>query len=94
MAKQFDDIKDDIYTEEGLEEEVDDDEIRPEEEGLMEGYEGKENIKCAECGKMLSDDEDEVYEEEINDKTYRFCSNFCAEKFVKEINNKIIRGKK
>lgn len=78
-----DNIKEDVYTEEGLEEEVEDDEIRDSEEGFIEGYEGNEDVNCANCGKVLGDEED-VVEEEFDNKIRRFCSNRCAENFEKK----------
>lgn len=71
----------DVYSEEGREEKVDSDAIRPAEEGVMEGFEGQEDVKCAYCNKVLGD-EDEVVEEEFDNKVRRFCSNRCAEGFA------------
>jgi len=71
----------DIYSEEGREELVDDDEISPEEEGFMEGAEGGgQGAKCRKCGKILSDD---FIEKKVGKEIYRFCSDECAEKYAK-----------
>lgn len=73
-------FEEDVYSEEGREEEVDSDAIRPAEEGFVEGYEGQEEVKCPECNEVLVDQD--VVEEEINGKIHRFCSNRCAERFA------------
>jgi hypothetical protein len=68
----------DVYEAEGREDLVEDDEITPEEEGLMEGYDKEvKEAKCAKCGKALIDEET-VIEREYKDKVYRFCSEKCA----------------
>jgi endogenous inhibitor of DNA gyrase (YacG/DUF329 family) len=77
------DFDEDVYSEEGLEEETDSDAIRPVEEGVMGGYEDKEDVKCAGCNKILAD-QDDVVEEKIKGKIRRFCSNRCAERFAAE----------
>lgn len=74
-------FEEDVYSEEGLEEETESDAIRPAEEGVMEGYEGESEVKCAECNKVLVD-QDDVVEQEIDGKIHRFCSDICAEKFA------------
>ncbi|MBI2133180.1 hypothetical protein HYU11_00700 [Candidatus Woesearchaeota archaeon] len=70
--------EEDIYDEEErnkLEEE--EDEITPEDEGFMKGYEeGKKMAECAKCGQVLLEN---FVEREIKGQTYRFCSNKCAE---------------
>tara|TARA_Y100000031_G_C8073033_1_gene315983 strand:+ start:240 stop:542 length:303 start_codon:yes stop_codon:yes gene_type:complete len=69
----------DVYSDEGLENLQEDDEISPEEEGFMEGEQhGDHNAKCAKCGKIF-DETDKVYEREINGEVYRFCSKDCDE---------------
>jgi len=71
----------DVETEEGREKLLEDDEISDVEEGYQKGYEEEveQMAKCANCGKVLIDEN--IYEEEIGGETYRFCSNSCAEKF-------------
>ncbi len=74
----------DIYSEEGREELMDDDEISPEEEGFMEGASGLgQGAKCRNCGKILKD-YTEVYEKEVKGEIYLFCSETCAENYFKE----------
>jgi endogenous inhibitor of DNA gyrase (YacG/DUF329 family) len=71
----------DVYEAEGREDLVEDDEISPEEEGLLEGYsDDVKEVKCANCGKALFDEET-VVEREFNDKIYRFCSEKCAKAY-------------
>lgn len=75
-------MDEDVYSEEGREELEEDDEIEPEEEGLMKGYEEDGKMaECAKCGKVLVRD---FVEKEINGEIYRFCSDRCAEKFKKK----------
>ncbi len=78
------DKDEDIYTEEGQEKLVEDDEITMIEEGFMQGYEEGEHLaKCAECKKVLVDED--FIEEELEGRSFRFCSEKCATKFeVKE----------
>jgi hypothetical protein len=71
----------DVYEEEGREDLLDDDEITPEEEGVMEGYEDDvKEVKCQKCGKPLVSGE-QVIEREWNDMIYRFCSEKCASSY-------------
>lgn len=72
----------DIYSEEGREDLVEDDEISPTEEGFMEGaHDDGQGAKCRKCGKILTDD---FIERRIKDEIYRFCSDECAKKYVEE----------
>lgn len=72
----------DIYSEEGREDLVEDDEISPTEEGFMEGaHDDGQGAKCRRCGKILTDD---FIERMIGDEIYRFCSEECAERYVEE----------
>lgn len=81
---------DDVYSEKGREELVEADEIDEVEEGFMEGYEeGEHQAKCAECEKILVDEN--FIEEELDNKHYRFCSRECAKAF--ETNRKIKRSR-
>ncbi len=67
----------DVYDKEGLEKLEEADEITEVEEGFMEGYEhGEHQAKCAECKVVLVDDD--IIEEELDGKVYRFCSSECA----------------
>ena len=82
----------DVYSEKGLEDLEDDDEIDVVEEGLMEGYhEGGKLTKCAYCGRILSDAMDEVFEELVGDKVYRFCSADHAELYITHKGRKLFR---
>ena len=79
------DLDEDIYTEEGRDLATEGDEISEVEAGFMEGYkEGAKIAKCSTCKKVLSDDPDDIVEEEINGDTYRFCSEKCAEVYNKK----------
>ena len=69
----------DIYDEEERSELEESDEISPEEEGFMKGYEeGKKMASCPKCGRALGA---EFVEREIHDEIYRFCSAHCSESF-------------
>ena len=75
----------DVYSEEGREKLVEDDEISPEEEGFMEGAAHTGQLgKDALTGEPLMDIED-VVETEIDGKIYRFVSEENAEKFRKKM---------
>lgn len=76
------DDDEDIYSEEGREDLVDDDEISPEEEGFMEGaHDDGQGAKCRKCGKVLGDD---FIERKVGEDIYRFCSEECAESYGKK----------
>lgn len=76
--------REDIYEEEGMQEAIDADEIDEVEQGFMQGYYDDDRAsKCALCEKVLKDPE-HVIELEIEDETFRFCSEECAEKFQKK----------
>ncbi len=56
------------------------DEIDPEEEGFMKGYEDDiDESSCSNCNKILEDTD--FIEEDINGKVHRFCSRKCADAF-------------
>ena len=78
-----DEIKEDVYTSEGRKEELDSDAIDVSEEGIMEGYESKDEVECANCHQVLVDDEN-VVELKIGDKDFKFCCNECAEEFKRK----------
>ncbi|MBI2671149.1 hypothetical protein HYX18_04205 [Candidatus Woesearchaeota archaeon] len=75
--------EDSIYGDEYLEEASEDDEIDELEEGFMKGYDEEDTEVCNKCGKVLIGYEDTV-EIEFGKKTYKFCSQRCAEKFRKK----------
>lgn len=78
-----------VYTEEGREKELENDEIEPWEEGFMEGAEGrgKKNC-CSECGKLLEEEKEDIYEREFDDEIKLFCSEEHAEKYAKKLAKK------
>lgn len=77
-------LEEDVYSEEGREKELEDDEIEPWEEGFMKGAEkGGQGAKCRYCGKVLVEKED-VVEREINGESYLFCSEDHLNKYLKE----------
>ena len=73
----------DLYNDEDIEKLEEADELAPEEEGFMHGYnEGSDPSKCAYCRKFLGK---KFVEEEIKEEVYRFCSDECAFKFERKI---------
>ncbi len=74
-----DEIEKDIYSKEGREQEVEDDEIEPWEAAFVEGSE-EEEAKCKTCGKILMGP-DQVVEREVDDKVLWFCSEECADNY-------------
>lgn len=86
MAKDDDeDSEEEIYSEEGREELLDADEISPEEEGFMEGAEGRGDQNCcAECGELLGEKETDLYEREFDGEIKWFCCEEHAENYAKK----------
>jgi len=81
-----------VYTEEAREEMVDEDGIEPWEEAFMEGAEGRGGqASCRQCGKLLSDDPEKVVERKIEEHDLRFCSDECAEKYMKRRGKKLLK---
>ena len=78
-----DNVDEDIYSNTGREELIEEeDEITDVDEGFMQGYEeGEKMAMCPNCKKLLEDD---FVEQELNDETYRFCSDECATKYVEK----------
>tara|TARA_Y100000031_G_C8015372_1_gene290023 strand:+ start:127 stop:396 length:270 start_codon:yes stop_codon:yes gene_type:complete len=76
-------VDEDVYTEEGRANLIEDDEIEDQEQAFAEGYENENLTICATCGDLLKDD---VVEKEVDDVTYRFCSEECANNFKKKEN--------
>jgi hypothetical protein len=69
---------DDIYDDENIEEQLDADEISPEEAGFMEGYSNPNLIKCKKCGKKINIvDLEKCHEEIIDDKKTWVCEDCC-----------------
>ena len=85
MKFMSEDEDDSIYNNEALEEAEEADEIDELEEGFMKGYGEDSTEECAKCGNLLVNYEDTI-EIEYEDRTYRFCSDNCAEKFRKKHN--------
>lgn len=72
--------EEDIYTEEGREELVEDDAITDQEAGFVQGYEEEEKVSsCQTCGKLLTGEN--FVEKEIDGDIVRFCSDECAERY-------------
>jgi YHS domain-containing protein len=71
----------DIYSEGSRTELVEDDEMTPEEEGFMEGFDrDSKKIVCADCKKIIIDPDDAI-EAEVDNETYLFCCEECYTKF-------------
>lgn len=74
----------DVYTAEGQENLVDNDEIEPWEEGFSEGAKGNVDYQhCANCEQVLTG-EDFIEREVQHDKILAFCSEECAEEYAKK----------
>lgn len=73
---------DDVYSTEGVEKEMEEDEISPEEAGLMEGYDNIKSLRCRFCRKEV--DAEKMIEKITEDgEEIVFCSKKCAKKFEK-----------
>ena len=71
-----------VYSEEGREKLAEDDEIDPSEEGFMEGAEGRgQKTSCAECGKLIAEDDENIIEKEVNGEIKVFCCSEHAENY-------------
>ena len=78
------DGEEDVYDEEKAEELEEAEEINESEEGFMKGYnEEIDPTKCANCSKPLTGKG--IIEEEIDEETYYFCSEKCANKFSSKL---------
>ena len=74
-----------VYSEEGREKLAEDDEMEPFEQGFMEGAEGRgKKNSCAECGKQISEDDENIVEREIEGEVKWFCSEEHAENYAKK----------
>jgi YHS domain-containing protein len=75
----------DVYEEPGREDLTEEDELYPDEEAFLEGETGdEETAECEQCGKVLSDDTDKVFELEIDGQKHFFDSENCAMDFKKK----------
>lgn len=70
--------EEDVYTEEGREKLVEDDEIDTWEAGFAEGVKGKETLVCRNCKKIIGDN---PVEKRIDGKLHWFCSDKCVAEF-------------
>lgn len=89
-AKKMDEgnLESDVYSEEGREKEIEDDEIADWEEGFAKGAEaGGRDAKCRFCGKILRDKED-VVERKIEGELCFFCSADHVQEYIKKQKNK------
>lgn len=68
----------DIYTEEGREDLLEDDEIAAWEQGYVEGLKAKETLFCRNCRKIIVD---RPIEKEYEHQLYWFCSDACVVSF-------------
>ncbi|MBS3157883.1 hypothetical protein J4206_01185 [Candidatus Woesearchaeota archaeon] len=72
----------DIYKKEEREEQLEGDEITPEEEEFMEGEEDESELgDCSNCGKTLTDSKDSLVSKEINKNRLWFCGKDCLQQF-------------
>jgi len=76
-----DEEKENLYTEEGAEEQLEDDEITAAEAGFMEGYDRPKLVECKSCANKV--DFEKVIERKVNGETLWFCSLKCAEHYEK-----------
>ena len=75
-----------VYTEEGREKLVEDGEISATEEAFMEGAEDRgEETSCAYCGKMISEDKENIYERKFDGEIKLFCSEEHADKYAEKL---------
>ncbi|MCK5107587.1 MAG: hypothetical protein KAQ83_02580 [Nanoarchaeota archaeon] len=84
--QNFEDLgaDEEVYSKEGRDHLVEDDEISPWEAAFMEGAdEDGTGAKCRTCGKILLR-EKAVIEKVINGELHRFCSDECLDSFEKE----------
>jgi len=70
-----------IYERKEREQQLEEDEIGPDEASFMEGYQDTKLIECNACHGQI--DWSKVIEREINGTTYTFCSKKCADHFEK-----------
>lgn len=70
-----------VYDKKEREQQLEEDEIGPDEAGFMEGYEDTKLVECNACKKGFNFED--AVEREINGTTYTFCSRKCADHFEK-----------
>ncbi len=82
--EQPEDDQGDVYSDGSRSEMVEDDEMSPEEEGFMEGFEkDSKKVRCAYCKKIIIDPDDAI-EKEQEGEVFLFCSEECYQAFKKE----------
>ena len=83
----------DVYTKEGREDLVENDELEPWEEGYIEGTKGNEGLLCKTCKKPILDF---PIERQCNHDICWFCSDRCADVYEKKNIKKPVvkKGKK
>jgi YHS domain-containing protein len=63
---------------------VEDDEMSPEEQGFINGFENEEDsTNCAYCKSIIINQE-KALSQEIENKTYLFCSQECQDNFQED----------
>ncbi len=73
-----------VYSSEGRDKLVEEDEISPWEAAFMEGADNDgQQAKCRKCGKMLQRSE-LIIEKVVDGELYRFCSDKCSDEFDKK----------
>lgn len=84
MKIQVGEKEENVYTEEGRESLVEDDEIEPWEEGFSEGADHEGSLgTCAHCDKVLGEDKGSIVEKEYDGEVWFFCSEGCAKAGIK-----------
>ena len=74
--------KEDVDSEEGRENALEDDEISPAEEGFLEGASGDgQGANCRKCGKVLVGDDFIERKAGKQEEILRFCSDECCDAF-------------
>ncbi len=92
-AMEHGEIDEDLDTEEGRKQQVEEDEVEPWEAGFAEGAAGLGQLgKDALTGEPLMD-ADDVVEAEIDGKLYRFANEENAEKFREKKKKEKLKGK-
>jgi hypothetical protein len=78
------DLDEDVYTKEGREELVEDDEMDDSEEAFMEGYENMNLACCDHCGANFTDEDNIIEEEDEEGEILRFCCKTCQTNYHKK----------
>jgi hypothetical protein len=78
----------DVYSGEGREEMMEEDELAGWEEGFSEGETNNELAHCAQCGEVIGQNASRIVESESDHTKYVFCSALCAKKGVRHAKKK------